>query len=155
MQAEFIIQIQHHQWQPRVIEAEGALRGLAGVKLLTGVLSAHDFANWTGQADIILLPYDPITFGARGSGIFIESVAAGRPIIASKDTFAGTSVENEEAEGEVFAPYTSEALAAAIVRLIHRWPQCSERAAAKALAFARRHNGEFYTDLLLRLGARQ
>ena len=155
VQAEFIIQIQHHQWEPRVIEAEGTLRGLAGVKFLTGVLSAHDFANWTGQADIILLPYDPIAFGAaRGSGIFIESVAAGCPIIASKDTFAGTSVENEEAEGEVFAPYTSEALAAAIARLIRRWPRCSERAAAKALAFARRHNGEFYTDLLLKLGAR-
>jgi hypothetical protein len=45
----------------------------------------------------------------RGSAFFTESVAAGRPIVASRGTFAGTSVENNQAEGEVFALQTSEA----------------------------------------------
>ena len=72
--------------------------------------------TWTSQIDVMLLPYDPVAFGsARGSGIFTESVASGRPIIASRGTFAGASVEKDEAEGEVFAPHTSEELAAAIV----------------------------------------
>ncbi|HTV33454.1 MAG TPA: glycosyltransferase [Methylocella sp.] len=155
LQVEFIVQIQHENWEPHVIEAERRLRRLAGVEFLTGVLPADDYADWTGRTDIVLLPYDPIAFGAaRGSGIFIESVVAGRPIIAAKGTFAGSAVERGEAEGETFEPYTSEALAEAIARLIGRWPLSSAQAAVKAEHFARQHNGEAYIDLLLALGAR-
>jgi glycosyltransferase involved in cell wall biosynthesis len=98
--AEFIVQIQHSGWEQRTIEAERALRALKAVRLIEGTLSSEDYAAWTGQTDVMLLPYDPVTFGLRGSGIFTESVAAGRPVVASKGTVAGASVENKEAEGE-------------------------------------------------------
>ena len=150
LNAEFIIQIQHSGWEQPVIEADRALRALKNVRIVEGVLSSADYAAWTSQIDVMLLPYDPIAFGgARGSGIFTESLAAGRPIIASKGTFAGTSVANAQAEGEVFAPYTSEALAAAIVRLIPRLPACNARAKERAQTFAREHNADAYLDVLL------
>jgi|SRR5579875_276993 glycosyltransferase involved in cell wall biosynthesis len=148
--AEFVIQIQHSGWEQPTVEAERALRALKGVRLVNGVLSRAEYAAWTSQLDVMLLPYDPVVFGgARGSGIFTESIAAGRPIIASKGTFAGTSVEKNEAEGEVFAPYTSEGLADAIARLIPRLPVCKARALERAKAFALRHNADAYVDVLL------
>lgn len=149
LDAEFIVQIQHSGWEPRTVEAEQALRALKGVRLVEGILSNDDYAAWTSQIDVMLLPYDPVTFGVRGSGIFTESVASGRPVIASKGTFAGASIEKGEAEGEVFAPYTSEELAAAIARLIPRLPACTDRAAVRAKAFAREHNADAYIDVLL------
>jgi glycosyltransferase involved in cell wall biosynthesis len=97
----------------------------------------------------MLLPHDPVTFGMRASGIFTESVAAGRPVVASRGTFAGTSVENNQVEGEVFAPHTSEALAAAIARLMPRLPACKARAAQRAQDFARSHSPDAYLDVLL------
>ena len=149
--AEFIIQIQHSGWEQRTIEAEHALRTLKNVRLVEGVLTGAEYAAWTGQTDVMLLPYDPVAFGAaRGSGIFTESVASGRPVIASRGTFAGASVEKNEAEGEVFEPYTSEKLAAAISRLIPRLPDCRVRAAERTEAFVREHSADAYVDVLLR-----
>jgi glycosyltransferase involved in cell wall biosynthesis len=149
LDAEFIVQIQHSGWEQRTVEADCALHALKDVHLLEGVLSSEDYAAWTARTDLILLPYDPITFGMRGSGIFTESVAGGRPVVASRGTFAGTSVENNVAEGEVFAPYTSEALAAAIARLIPRLAICKARAAERAENFACSHSPGAYIDVLL------
>ena len=150
LDAEFLVQIQHSGWEPKTVEAERALRALKNVRLVEGVLTNAEYAAWTSLTDVMLLPYDPIAFGAaRGSGIFTESVASGRPVIASKGTFAGASIETNEAEGEVFAPHSSEALAAAIARLIPRLPECQARAAARAETFARHHNAEAYADALL------
>jgi len=149
LDAEFIVQILNSGWDQRTIEAEAALRGLKGVRFIEGVLSIEDCAAWAGRTDVMLLPYDPVTFGAaRGSAIFTESVAAGRPVVASRGTFAGISVENKQAEGEVFAPHTSEALAAAIARLMPRLPACKARAAERAQDFARSHSPGAYIDVL-------
>jgi glycosyltransferase involved in cell wall biosynthesis len=149
LDTEFIVQIQHSGWEQPTIEAELALRALKGVRLVEGVLTSAEYANRTSQIDVMLLPYDPVTFGLRGSGIFTESVAAGRPVVASRGTFAGTSVENNQAEGEVFAPHTSEALAAAIGRLMPRLLDCKARAAERAQDFARSHSPGAYIDVLL------
>ncbi|MGH6936071.1 MAG: glycosyltransferase, partial [Methylocella sp.] len=150
LDAEFIVQIHNSGWTQQTIEAEAALRELKGVRLLDGVLSSEDYAAWTGRTDVILLPHDPVSFGAmRASGVFTESVAAGRPVVATRGTFAGTSVENNQVEGEVFAPHTSEALAAAITRLMPRLPACKARAAERAKDFARGHSPDAYVDVLL------
>jgi glycosyltransferase involved in cell wall biosynthesis len=149
LDAEFIVQIHNSGWSQHTIEAEAALRALKDVRLLEGVLSSEDYAAWTGRTDVILLPHDPVIFGIRASGIFTESVAAGRPVVASRGTFAGTSVEKNQVEGEVFAPHTSEALAAALGRLIPRLPACKARAAERAKVFARGHSPDAYVDVLL------
>ncbi len=63
--------------------------------------------------------------------------------------FAGISVENNQAEGEVFAPHTSEALAAAIAWLMPRLPACKAHAGERAQDFARSHSPAAYIDVLL------
>jgi glycosyltransferase involved in cell wall biosynthesis len=146
---EFIIQIQHGGWEREAVEAEHALRALQGVCLVEGKLTSEDYAVWANRIDVMLLPYDPVLFGLRGSGVFTESVAAGRPIVASKGTFAGACIEKGEAEGEVFAPHTSEALAAAIARLLPRLLLCGARAKHRARGFAHAHSGDAYVDVLL------
>lgn len=149
LDADFTVQIQHSGWEPATVAAEKALRALPGVTLLDGVLSSEDYAAAMSGTDVMLLPYDPAAFGLRGSGLFTESAAAGRPIIATKGTFAALSIEIGGAEGEVFAPRTSEALAAAITRLAARLPAAKASAAARAAAFARGHTPEAYVSVLL------
>jgi glycosyltransferase involved in cell wall biosynthesis len=152
LNAEFVVQIQHNHWEPRTIEAERSLRALKGVRILDGILSHEDYDTWLSQTDVILLPYDPIAFGpARGSGIFAEAVAGGRPIVATKGTFAGDSVSKQQAEGEVFAPHTSQALATAIARLLPRLTACEARAAERAKDYASSHSADAFVDTLLEL----
>ena len=90
LDAEFLIQIQHSGWEQRTIEAERALRALKSVRLVEGVLTGAEYAAWTSQTDVMLLPYDPVAFGAaRGSGIFTELVASGRPVYSIKRNLRG------------------------------------------------------------------
>jgi glycosyltransferase involved in cell wall biosynthesis len=154
LDANFTIQLQHSGWEPATVAAERALRQIPGVRLVEGVLSHDEYTVETGKIDAMLLPYDPVLFGLRGSGIFTQSVAAGRPVIASAGTFAGASIASGKAEGEIFSPQDSAALAAAIMRLRNRLADSHARAAKLARAFAHRHSAEAYVDALLAHAAR-
>jgi len=66
----------------------------------------------------------------------------------------GASIASGKAEGEVFSPQDSAALAAAIMRLCTRLADSHARAAKLAKAFARKHSAEAYVDLLLAHAAR-
>jgi glycosyltransferase involved in cell wall biosynthesis len=149
LDANFTIQLQHSGWEPATVAAERALRQIPGVRLVEGVLSHDEYTVETGKVDVMLLPYDPVLFGLRGSGIFTQSVAAGRPVIASAGTFAGASIASGKAEGEVFSPQDSAALAAAMMRLCGRLADSHVRAAKLAKAFAHKHSVEAYVDVLL------
>lgn len=153
--ADFTVQLQHCGWEPATVAAEAELRQLQGVRLIEGVLNEKDYIAETSRIDAMLLPYDPILFGIRGSGIFTQSVAAGRPVVASKGTFAGNSVARREAEGEIFSPYDAPTLAAAIMRLAGRLAQSHVRAAALAKTFAQNHSAGAYADVLLAHASQQ
>ncbi len=146
---EFIVQIQHSNWERETIATERQLRRMPDVTLIEGTMSNADYAEKTNAVDVTLLPYDPERFGPRGSGIFTEAVAAGRPIIAARGIYAATSIERGEAEGEIFSPYDGVALAATIERLLPHLAECRARAAERADKFARRHSGDTYADVLL------
>jgi glycosyltransferase involved in cell wall biosynthesis len=154
LDANFTVQLQHGGWEPATVAAERTLRQIPGVRLVEGVLSHEEYTVETGKIDAMLLPYDPVLFGLRGSGIFTQSVAAGRPVIASAGTFAGASIASGKAEGEVFSPQDSAALAAAIMRLCSRLADSHARAAKLAKAFAHTHSAEAYVDVLLAHAAR-
>jgi glycosyltransferase involved in cell wall biosynthesis len=146
---EFTVQIQHSNWEKETVATERQLRRMADVELIEGTMSTADYAQKTNAVDVTLLPYDPERFGPRGSGLFTEAVAAGRPIIAAQGIYAATSIKRGEAEGEIFFPYDAAALAAAIERLLPRLAECQARAAERADTFARRHSGDTYADVLL------
>lgn len=149
LSVEFVIQIQHSNWERETNEAERRLRRMGGIEFIEGTMNSTEFMEKTNAVHVTLLPYDPQRFGPRGSGLFIEAVAGGRPIIAARGIYAATSIERGDAEGEIFAPYTSAALAAAIERLLSRLAECQARAAARAEKFASRYSGDVYADMLL------
>ncbi len=154
LDANFTVQLQHSGWEPATVAAERALRQIPGVRLVEGVLGHEEYTVETGKIDAMMLPYDPVLFGFRGSGIFTQSVAAGRPVVASAGTFAGASIASGKAEGEVFSPQDSATLAAAIMRLCSRLADSHARAAKLAKAFAHTHSAEAYVDVLLAHAAR-
>lgn len=147
--AEFTIQIRHDGWEAETVAAEQALRRMDSIRIIDGVLDDDGFATEADAIDAMLLPYDPVLFGLRGSGLFTQSVAAGRPVVAAQGTFAAAEIARGGAEGEVFEPYDAPALAAAILRLASRFAEARVRAAIRATDFARRHSADTYVDVLL------
>ncbi len=148
--AQFVVQIQHSNWERETVETEKALRRIPDLEIIDGALDADEYTRQINEVDVTLLPYDPVRFGLRGSGIYTESVAAGRPVVAAKGIYAALGIERGEAVGEIFAPYTGRALADAIERLLPRVTEFQSRAAHSAHDFAARHSGDAYIDATLR-----
>lgn len=151
LNVEFHIHVQHSNWEQATIEAESRLRSMPNVHLIEGPLQSYEYIAETNKADVVLLPYDPMLFGMRGSGIFTESVAAGRSIIASDGTYAAESIRMGVAQGEIFTPYNAQELADAIARILPRLCQMQASAGVQADIFARKHSGDAYVDVLLSL----
>ena len=137
---DFTVQVQHHHTEPEVVNAEAELRLVPRVRILDGALSTEDFERECADVDIVAIPYDPSVFGLRNSGIFVEAASAGRPVIASKGTWAARSVEADEAAGVVFAPYGAQALSEAILSACSTLPDLKRKAARTALDFMQRNS---------------
>ncbi len=131
------------------METEKALRRIPDLEIIDGALDTDEYTRRINEVDATLLPYDPVRFGLRGSGIYTESVAAGRPVVAAKGIYAALGIERGEAVGEIFAPYTGRALADAIERLLPRVTEFQSRAARGAHDFAVQHSGDAYIDAML------
>lgn len=61
--------------------------GRTHVQRIQNALPHAEYSAWMAAADVILLPYDPIAYTERTSGIFTEAVAAGRMPLVSEGTW--------------------------------------------------------------------
>lgn len=76
------------------------------------------------RAHFILLPYDPASYAFRTSGVFIEALGLGRPVITTDRTWMAHQLRKWPAAGLVMASYSASALLdcleAARRTIIHR-----------------------------------
>jgi hypothetical protein len=89
-------------------QAFRAVSELPNVMTSNDVLDAADYQAWMQQADLILLPYDPVIYKTRGSGVFNEAIRLSIPTVVTKgcefaaDAFAegyAQPIEQLNAEG--------------------------------------------------------
>ena len=64
-----------------------------GGELIEGDLTDDQYVQMISEADIVLLPYRSDIFRTRTSGVLLDAVAAGTPIVATRGTWAGDLVE--------------------------------------------------------------
>ncbi len=58
------------------------------VEILTGHLAPGAYANLIGSTDVIVLPYEPSTYGSGTSGVMHDALALGRVVLAPRITWA-------------------------------------------------------------------
>jgi glycosyltransferase involved in cell wall biosynthesis len=111
--------------------AVARLSRLPFVEIVEGVLDPPAYEALLDEADILLLPYDPQSYGLQGSGILVEGLARGKIIIAR----AGTAVIDEARVGVGFAYRTPEALAEGLPDIVGAFPDLAATAAGLAERF--------------------
>jgi hypothetical protein len=57
------------------------------VRLLTHSLTPAEYRALVLDADVIVLPYEQSAYQARSSGIFVEALAAGKPVVVPSGTW--------------------------------------------------------------------
>jgi len=73
-----------------------------GLTLLGGPLNAQNYQNLLESADIVLLPYIAHEYSSRSSGIFVESVSAGVPVIFPENSWMSKQASGRCGLGFVF-----------------------------------------------------
>ncbi|MGK7930175.1 MAG: glycosyltransferase [Microcystaceae cyanobacterium] len=70
------------------------------VKLIKEVMQTEDYYQLLLSADIVILPYNIVSYRHRTSGVLTESLAAGKPVIVPNHTWLGGQVD--ELRGRVY-----------------------------------------------------
>jgi len=101
------------------------------VDIRRGVLSDEAYVDLLSSTDLLLLPYDPAAYKARGSGMSNEARRLGIPIVAPLDcAFAWPAFE--EGHGVAMSRYSPEGLAEAAVDALGRLDALKAQASAVA-----------------------
>lgn len=73
------------------IERAARIRDV-GARIVGGDLTDDDYQALVGGGDVILLPYRADVFRTRTSGVLLDAIAAGKPVVATEGTWAGDIV---------------------------------------------------------------
>jgi glycosyltransferase involved in cell wall biosynthesis len=126
------------QDDPLVQRAHRALLAQRGaeVTIIEHPLEPHAYAELLYSADLLLLPYDGATYGARSSGILAEALALGLPAVVPAGCWMAEVAAPDRAVA--FAPGSPPGLALATA--LDQLPALSRSAQAAAPAWRAKHN---------------
>ena len=94
------------------------------VKRIAHLPSNEEYRNILRSLSLILLPYDPVSYGNfRSSNVFSEALACGIPVICSETDSFVEDLRNLGCQELVFKPYTPEVLASKICHVASTYPK--------------------------------
>jgi len=130
----------------RLLEA-----GLANITLIEHPLSTAEYGALLSSLDIVVIPYRQEDYRARTSGVFVEALAAGKPVVVTASTWMADELDKWGA-GIVFAAVSAAAIAQALVEAIRNFSALRAQAEATAGACRAYHCPESLLRALLQGG---
>jgi hypothetical protein len=132
--------------EPEVIIARRHLLSVqdGSVELVERNLSSAEFQSLLLSADIVLLPYLPEFYRARSSGILVQVLAAGKPVIVPADTWLSS-----QTNGLGAVEFASPAdFPAATLKAVQQLTRLSQEARDRAADYAALHNADALLGVL-------
>ncbi len=117
----------------------------AGLEWIHRPLGDAEYTGRLGRADVVLLPYHLDLYELRTSGIFCEARVAGKPVVASRRSWAGDRIAREGGGWLV-----EEKDASALADTLRAVPAGLPAKESEARALAPGARAEFHRDAFLR-----
>lgn len=113
-------------------------------------ISVERYWELMREADVVGCTYDPADYSMRASGIFLESLALGIPVLVSRHTSVAAEVAaDNHAYGTVVDFGNVDSLAAGLELLVESYPNLKRGAAAVAERFQSELSASSFFDWLL------
>jgi glycosyltransferase involved in cell wall biosynthesis len=120
------------------------------VHLLEGPLTQEEYQALLGSADLVLLPYDAVTYQDRTSGPFVEAICAGKPVVIPAGSWM-SGLLGQSAAGVTFRSGQAQDFSRAVLSILADLPQRTAAAEALGRQFREFHNpANFLRELLRR-----
>ena len=147
--ARFVI-----QWNAPILDGEGApylpdpaLRADPRVTLIEQSMSSEAYEAAVAATDVMLLPYRRASYFARISGVAVEAVTAGIPVIYTRDTWCEDLV-GEVGAGIGIADNDVTGLVEAIAAMVDGYAGYRADARVRAEKARLHHSGEAFLEKL-------
>jgi glycosyltransferase involved in cell wall biosynthesis len=149
---------------PRVREALRELNALAArlpagsLELLASPVPVETYYSWLGRAGIVALPYLSRKYNASTSGIFVEALCFGVPVICPADSWmADVLAEAEHGAGLRIGEVVSSIaeVPAAVEKIGAALPEYRAAVREFATAWRRTHNADACVKVLLEATAEE
>lgn len=113
----------------------------AGYRGLVADPKAPDRAEYAARFEgaLVLAPYERAKFASGVSGVVLDALLHGAPVVATSGTWAGDVVDRFDA-GIVLRDRTAAQLADAVERILGRWDRYAQNAAKASEALATEHD---------------
>jgi glycosyltransferase involved in cell wall biosynthesis len=110
--ASFILQLarsRRHADKGGIVLADqqSSVDHLAKVRLIEDELPPSSFAALLEEIDVLLLPYNPVSYRRRVSGIFALGAAAGKVFVVSRGSSMAAAISEGQAAGAMFSWHRS------------------------------------------------
>jgi len=144
--ANLIFQINHGGYDPLIEQAEEDLNELAGpgLDLRNGPMSEDDYLDAFDSTHIQLLPYDPVLYRGRGSGVFSEAIGYGKIVVAPRSSGVGEEIAQGRGAGVLFDRHTARDIARALEEAVRRAPELAIQAGRNVEPWRKEHSGQGY-----------
>lgn len=117
------------------------------VEFVPGVLSNRLYKRMFLQADLVLVPYRSGFFHGRTSAVFADAIALGKPVVATRETWAGRETERLGV-GVTFPDGDAPQFVAAIETALRDLDRYTVAARAQRANWRRRHGPGALVDFL-------
>ena len=111
-------------------------------------LRGHEYFEILAASDVALLPYDPTIYFGRTSGLALDSMLVGTPVIVPNHTWMADIVKQYK-NGVIIDHVDQSAIHQAIIAAWHRLPELRGAASVARLELAAIHNpAQFVTSVM-------
>ncbi|WP_413173119.1 glycosyltransferase [Anabaena azotica] len=115
------------------------------IQLFKEILSTEAYYDLLSSADIIVIPYSPECYGARSSGVLVEALVAGKPVVVPANSWMAAQVDDSRA-----SIYESpNQMADAVLRILNNWQQITQAALEYSLFWRAKHSPDTLVKCLV------
>jgi len=123
-------------------------RRLSNVYLIDRSLPTDEYYRLLMDSSCVILPYRRSSYYSRTSGILVEAIAAGKPVITTIDTWLADELKAHGA-GLTFEDGSVDGLVSAIRQMIEQMDQFAHQAQQSRAAWVQIHNPSNLFDQIL------
>lgn len=116
-----------------------------GVDVVDGPLDSDAYMDLMLRSDVLLIPYSPIHYAARSSGVFVEAVAAGIPTVHPRESWMGRNAADKLGVG-----YSNPIdLTQGLENLIDHYPRYEQFSREYSSGWRERHSARRLAKILI------
>ena len=117
----------------------------SGITMPTELASPEEYFAIMAAADIVVLPYDPVRYARRSSGVMNEALAGGKVAVAP----VGSWMAAQAPPDQMVAYEHPHGLARAVIQAVEQFPALSAAARGRAEAYRARQNPDLFIQEML------